>query len=103
MAVVPPGPRLAGNVTMTVRHLGRFVGRIVWARDGRIGMKFDDAIDPEKLMADRAKRVAASSRAAARFVEQSSCYFSEQDSEDALPFVTMMKAMSSAGTTGLSE
>lgn len=103
MAVVPPGPALEGYVTMTIRHLGRFAGRIVWARDGRIGMKFDDAIDPEKLMAERARRTSASSRAAARFVEQSSCFFSEQGSDDALPFVTMMQSMGAAGTIGLSE
>lgn len=104
MAVVPPGPKLDGHVTMTIRHLGRFVGRIVWARDGRIGVKFDDAIDPEKLMADRAKRAAASARAAARFVEQSSCFFSEQDNrDDALPFVTMMQSMGNPGAIGLSE
>jgi hypothetical protein len=103
MAVVPPGRRLDGQVTMTIRHLGRFAGRIVWARDGRIGMKFDAAIDPEKLMTDRAKRAAASARSAARFVEESSCFFSEQDSNDALPFVTMMQSMGTAGKIGLSE
>jgi hypothetical protein len=103
MAVVPPGPKLGGHVTIAIRHLGRFVGRIVWARDGRIGMKFDGAIDPEKLMADRAKRAAASARSAARFVEESSCFFSEQDSDDALPFVTMMQSMGTAGKIGLSE
>ncbi len=104
MAVVPPGPKLGGHITVTIRHLGTYAGQIVWARDGRIGVKFDDAIDPEKLMADRARRAAASARAAARFVEDSSCFFSEQGGDnEALPFVTMIQAMRSTDAAGLSE
>jgi|GEM_PF-1784071 len=91
MAVVPPEPKLDGRVTITIHDLGCFGGQIVWARDGRIGVQFDAAIDPERLIAERATRAAASARAAARFVERRAGLFDEQDGEETiLPFVAMM-------------
>ncbi len=99
MAVVPPEPTLGGRVTITIHQSGCLVGQIVWARDGRIGVQFDEAIDPERLIAERAGCAAASARATALFVERSGCVFDEQDGEGAiLPFVAMMQSRSP--TTG---
>jgi len=69
MAVVPPHVRLGGTVAVVIRHAGRLFGRVAWARDGRIGVKFDREIDPVALLADRAERAAEPSLLANRFVE----------------------------------
>ncbi len=69
MAVVPPHVRLGGTVAVVIRHAGRLFGRIVWAEKGRIGVRFDQDIDPVALLADRAERAAEPSLMANRFVE----------------------------------
>lgn len=69
MAVVPSHVRLGGMVAVVIRHAGRLFGRIAWAQDGRIGIKFDREIDPVTLLADRAERAAEPSLLANRFVE----------------------------------
>lgn len=69
MAVVPPHVRLSGTVAVVIRHAGRLFGRIAWAQNGRIGVKFDREIDPVALLADRAERAAEPSLTANRFVE----------------------------------
>jgi hypothetical protein len=69
MAVVPSGVALGGYVAVVIRHVGKLLGRIVWARKDRIGIKFIDEIDPVALLADRAERAAAPSLMANKFVE----------------------------------
>jgi len=69
MAIVPPHVALGGSVAVVIRHIGKLVGRIAWARKDRIGVRFDQEIDPVALLADRAERAAAPSLMANRFVE----------------------------------
>ena len=69
MAIVPPHVVLGGSVAVFIRHIGKLVGRIAWARKDRIGVRFDQEIDPVALLADRAERAAAPSLMANRFVE----------------------------------
>ena len=93
MAVVPSGTEIAGHITIAIHHLDPLVGTIVWARDGRIGVKFDEAIDPEQLMAKRAQHAMASARTTGNFVKKSSRIFDEQEGDDdVLPFVAMMRS-----------
>jgi hypothetical protein len=93
MAVVPSGTDISGQVTIAIHHLDTLAGTIVWARDGRVGVKFDEAVDPERLMADRAQRAMASARTTGHFVKKSSRIFDELDSDDdVLPFVAMMRS-----------
>lgn len=69
MAVVPSHVALGGYVAVMIRHVGRLFGRIVWAKMDKIGIKFDEEIDPVTLLADRAERAAAPSLMANKFVE----------------------------------
>lgn len=69
MAVAPAHVALGGAIAVVIRHVGRLLGRIVWAQKGRIGIRFDHEIDPVALLADRAERAAAPSLMANRFVE----------------------------------
>lgn len=69
MAVVPPHVRLGGTVAVVIRHAGRLFGRVVWAEKDRIGVRFDQDIDPVALLANRAERAAEPSLMANRFVE----------------------------------
>lgn len=69
MAVVPSRVALGGPVAVVIRHIGRLFGRVVWAQKDRIGVRFDQEIDPEALLADRAERALAPSQMANRFVE----------------------------------
>ena len=69
MAVVPPHVAVSGYIAVVIRHVGKLFGRIVWARKDRIGIKFDQEIDPVALLADRAERAAAPSLMANKFVE----------------------------------
>jgi hypothetical protein len=69
MAIVPPHVALRGQVSIMIRHVGKLIGRIVWAQKDRIGVRFDAEIDPVALLAERAERAAAPSLLANRFVE----------------------------------
>ena len=69
MAVVPPHVTVGGYIEVVIRHVGKLFGHIVWARKDRIGIKFDQEIDPVALLADRAERAAAPSLMANKFVE----------------------------------
>ena len=69
MAIVPPHVALRGQVSIMIRHVGKLIGRIVWAQKDRIGVRFDAEIVPVALLAERAERAAAPSLLANRFVE----------------------------------
>ena len=69
MAIVPPHVALRGQVSIMIRHVGKLIGRIVWAQKDRFGVRFDAEIDPVALLAERAERAAAPSLLANRFVE----------------------------------
>ena len=69
MAIVPPHVALRGHVSIMIRHVGKLVGRIVWAQKDRINIRFETEIDPVTLLAERAERAAAPSLLANRFVE----------------------------------
>lgn len=93
MIVAPIEATLSGKVTLSIRHLGRLTGQVVWAKDNCFGVKFDEAIDPEALMSERAKRANASADESRTFVKNSARLFSEQDHDDeVLPFVAMMRS-----------
>lgn len=93
MIVAPVEAALSGKVTLSIRHLGRLVGQVVWAKDNCFGVRFDAAVDPEALMAERARRANASADESRALVESSARLFSEHDDdEDVLPFVAMMRS-----------
>ncbi len=93
MIVAPMGTDLSGPVKLSIRHLGQLSGQIVWAKDNCFGVKFDEAIDPEAMMSERAKRASASAGESRAFVQNSAAVFAGHDEdEDVLPFVAMMRA-----------
>jgi hypothetical protein len=95
MIVAPPEAVLAGKLTLTIRHIGRLSGHIAWTKDNCFGVKFDEAIDPEALMSERAKRAGASADESQEFVKNTARLFVRTESEDeVLPFVAMMRAKS---------
>jgi len=65
MAQLPKGFEAFGAIVVTIGTLP-IAGDIVWLRDNRIGVKFDDLIDPLALLETRTDREtsAAASRAA---------------------------------------
>lgn len=69
MAIVPPTMIFDGCITVTIRHVGKLLGRIVWRQKDKVGIKFDHEIDPEALLAARAARSLAPAQMANRFVE----------------------------------
>lgn len=71
MAIVPAGQAISGAVEVFVRHAGTLAGEVAWASKGEIGVRFYEAIDPLKLLADRAESALRPAREACRFVEQS--------------------------------
>lgn len=93
MIVAPMDAALSGKVVLSIRHLGRLAGQIVWSKDNCFGVKFDEAVDPEALMSERAKRANASADESRTLVENSARLFSEQNSdEEVMPFVAMMRS-----------
>ncbi|MEP6784312.1 MAG: PilZ domain-containing protein [Sphingomonadales bacterium] len=93
MVVAPMGTELSGHVTLYIRHLGRIAGRIAWAKNNCFGVKFDEAVDPEAMMSERAMRARVSADESRAFVQNSASVFVGRDAEDeVLPFVAMMQA-----------
>jgi PilZ domain len=72
MAAVSTNTKLDGNVTILIRHYREIGGRVVWARDEKVGIKFDDKIDPLALLAERAKEADRSSTITQEIVETGS-------------------------------
>lgn len=40
-------PEIGDPIRLTIRNVGKISGRVVWARDGQVGVLFDSQIDPE--------------------------------------------------------
>jgi PilZ domain len=59
-----------GLVSVTIPHLGLLSGRVAWVGELRIGIQFDEEIDPLILLAERAVRVAKHSNGGAIGVNQ---------------------------------
>jgi hypothetical protein len=55
MAVVKSSLVVGERIVVTIRHAGKFIGRVVWSKATTIGIKFDKVIDPLRLLTDRAK------------------------------------------------
>jgi PilZ domain len=72
MVAVSTNTKLDGNVTILIRHYREIGGRVVWARDEKVGIKFDDKIDPLELLAERAKEADRSSTITQEIVETGS-------------------------------
>lgn len=93
MIVAPMDAALSGPVKLTIRHIGQLAGQIVWTKDNCFGVKFDEAIDPEAMMSERAKRASADAGESRAFVQSSAAVFAgHEDDEDVLPFVALMRA-----------
>ncbi len=60
MAEYPSSVEQGTPVTVELRGIGRVGGRIAWATDGRIGVAFDEHIDPMQARKPVAVRPAAS-------------------------------------------
>ena len=71
MAVLPAGLSVSGHVEIRIRHAEPLTGEIVWSKGGEIGVRFDEPIDPVKLLADRAEGERKLARQAHLFVEAS--------------------------------
>lgn len=71
MAVLPAGASVSGHVEIRVRHAEPLTGEIAWSKGGEIGVRFDEQIDPVKLLADRAEGERKLARQAHLFVEAS--------------------------------
>lgn len=92
MIVAPTETVLSGRVTLSIRHIGQLAGQIVWAKDNCFGVKFDEAIDPEAVMSERARRANADAGESRALVRNSAGVFAGDDQDDVLPFVAMMRS-----------
>lgn len=100
MAAVMGDAEVSGVVEIVVRHLDTLSGTVVWAREGKIGVKFDEPIDPIALMSERAERELVASRITNQLARKNSDLFAASDEdEEELPFVALMRAR--AGRSGL--
>lgn len=89
MAVLPVGVSVSGHVEIHVRHAAPLMGEVVWSKGGEIGVRFDEQIDPVKLLTDRAEGERRLAHQAHRFVEASRSKLQRgawsDDAESALP------------------
>ena len=71
MAAVAKEPQVGERVSVSIRYVGELVGRVVWFRENKVGIKLDVQIDPVSVLTERAIRAEQPSRVAAAHVVQS--------------------------------
>lgn len=83
MATLPRALKLTGATRLTIRHIGTLAGRIAWSRGARVGIAFDEQIDPLEMLATRAERAARPAQIAQAAVDRARSSFGHRSAAEA--------------------
>lgn len=84
MATLPRSLKLGGQIRLTIRHIGTLTGRIAWSRGTRVGIAFDEQIDPLEMLATRAERAARPAQLAQAAVDRARSSFGHNSAAEAV-------------------